>query len=88
MRWPIKPKKHWYKPEHGAIRYRLRFAWRPVIVERVNGQDGWDRQIIWLERVIEQQEYFLSINPLPGWRHDSWMPVTEFTMSLYRHNNQ
>jgi len=88
MRWPLKDKVSKSYPSNGAVRYRIRFAWRPVIAKATSGVHGWDRQIIWLEKVMEEQAYRWYLYGGHGWEHDDWMPINEFTLSLYEHNNQ
>lgn len=86
MRWPVKSRPD-SRPDHGAVRYRIRFAWYPVRTDAASGPHGWDSQWIWLEKVMETQYY--SREKLGwGWEHSGWDPVNEFTIALYEHNNQ
>jgi len=83
MRWPLKARKA--KPLEGVLRYRLVFAWFPIITMPAWGPSiEWLPETIWLEKVIEVQQYSSAV----GWFHSRWYPLNEFTKSLYEHNNQ
>lgn len=45
--------------------------------------------MIWLEKIIEVQQYWRGINArVGGWDHNRWYPLNDFTLALHEHNNQ
>jgi hypothetical protein len=53
MRWKPKPPKP--KPEIGAKRYKMVFAFVPHLVSAASGPHGWEGNWVWLEWVIREQ---------------------------------
>ena len=91
MRWPA-PKQIDSRPLDGALRYRIKFAWTPVKTTSAVGPSiQWDSEIIWLEKVVEVQEY-RRCQVWGGrsgeWNHNRWYPINDFTLALHEHNNQ
>lgn len=86
MRWPIKfvPDT---RPQGGSLRYRIRFAWKPITTTGMFGEHGWPAEKIWLEKVMEVQ-YYTRGRTGGDWWHSLWYPLNEFTMALHEHNNQ
>jgi hypothetical protein len=88
MRWRVESKKRQARPQDGALRYRIKFAWTPVRTTLGNGIGfaSWPEEMIWLEKVIDVQRY--CSRGFGDWEHGWWYPINEFTTSLYEHNNQ
>jgi hypothetical protein len=82
------------RPLDGALRYRIRFAWLPVETTSAAGPSvEWRSETIWLENVMEVQEYrrgrgFPAARQTGAWAHNRWYPVNDFTTALWEHNNQ
>jgi len=89
MRWPA-PKQIDSRPLDGALRYRIKFAWTPVKTTSAYGPSvRWDSEMIWLEKVMEVQEYWRGTDiKIGSWHHNRWYPINDFTLALHEHNNQ
>lgn len=83
MRWKAKEYKIRDNPKSGDIKYEIVFSFLPHRTDSTSGPHGWERQWIWLEKIVKVQHWGWLAN---GWVTDCWYPVNEFTKSLVRNS--